>query len=570
MSINIINTESFTELRQNNGYYIDKTGFLERFLPDPYAPYRYLATSDFTMITCPRRFGKTLFMSMLAEFFDITKDSRQLFAGLKITNDRRRCKEWMNKYPVISLSFKNMCKPTFKESLSQFQVNICNVCEQHKYLLSSERVTDKIKDKIQPYFTKNANLEQLIASIYFLSKALSEHYNKRVIVLIDDFDAPVASAAENGYYDDMMDFLMRLNAHTSRTHSALDFAILTCCLRVWEWTFFTGYSNTRYDDVTLSAYQNVFGFTQDEVDKLLQATGFEDRRETIMDWYGGYRFGNRNELYCPWSVMQYLTALQKNPQEEPEAYLVNTSSNDLPGNFILTPEMKDVGGKVACLLGGLPIKAYINPSLRHDAKFSYDNNFWTYFFMSGYLTQAKNERLYPGIWAQWETVIDIPNREVRAVFQKEFEAWLAGIYPENEREALYNALWKQDIQKVEEQLTALLVKCGFQDVKEAYLYGMMFGVLAMRYGDTVSNAKLARGLYGIVVEDKENSRAAVLEFKLASSAEELEACVDNALQKIAEQDYDAPLRANGWKNILHAGIALCDNTVKVGFEQVSV
>ena len=560
MSIKIKNTEKFDTLRQAGGYYVDKTGFLEEFLE---------SAADASLFTRPRRFGKTLFMSMLASFLDIERKSRELFAGLKVAENENLCREWMNQYPVISLTLKGIDAANFELALSDIQLLIREFCSQRKYLLLSDRVTQEDKDDIQMFLQRKADISLLGLALRTLTRTLSCYHEKPVIVLIDEYDVPVAKAAERGYYDEMILFMRGFLSGALKTNPYLKLGILTGALRITKESIFTGLNNLDCFDIATSRYADIFGFTQCEVDQLLADAGLEKNRREIQEWYDGYRFGKQQEIYCPWSIMKYLAAQQNDPTAEPDAYWVGTSGNEFPRDFARRlPAEEDVQGKIAALLGGNAIAVKLNSNMNYVDVLKNSNNFWTLLHLTGYLTLTSKAELYEGEKNARDSLLVIPNKEVREVFQDEMEAWFANILPVNRQNALYRALWAQDVQGLEEQLTALLVGTSFHDAKESYYHGVMYGILAMRYGDTISNGESGLGLYDIVVQDRENERAAVLEFKRASSAEQMDASVQEALGQIKRNDYDVRLQACGCKTILHVGIAFCQKSARVGFEVV--
>lgn len=558
MAVKIRNTENFDTLRQAGGYYVDKTGFLEKFLESP---------SDASLFTRPRRFGKTLLMSMLASFFGITRNSRQFFAGLKVSQNEALCGKWMNQYPVIFLTLKDIEKPSFERALARIHVLIRTFCNQHKYLLTSEKVGDDDKDYIRQYLDRKSDEDTLELALQVLTRAMSCHYDKPAIMLIDEYDVPVAKAVENGFYNEMIRFMRGFLSGALKTNDHLKFGILTGALRITKESVFTGLNNLDCFDIATSRYADVFGFTQGEVDQLLSDAGLEEKRDALKEWYDGYHFGDHSDIYCPWSIMKYLADVQSAPKEKPKAYWVGTSSNELPRDFARRlPAEEDVQGKIAALLGGNAIAVKLNPNMNYIDVLKNANNFWTLLHLTGYLTLTSRAELYEGEKNAKDCLLVIPNKEVREVFQEEMEAWFADILPVNRQTALYRALWAQDVQGLEEQLTALLVGTSFHDAKESYYHGMMFGLLAMKYGDTISNVESGQGLYDIVVRDSENGRAAVLEFKRASSVEQMDKGVRHALEQIKRNDYDVRLRAKGCKTILHVGIAFCQKSARVGFE----
>ena len=396
---------------------------------------------------------------------------------------------------------------------------------------------------------------------------MSCHYDKPAIMLIDEYDVPVAKAVENGFYNEMIRFMRGFLSGALKTNDHLKFGILTGALRITRESVFTGLNNLDCFDIATSRYADVFGFTQGEVDQLLSDAGLEEKRDALKEWYDGYHFGGHSDIYCPWSVMKYLADVQSVPREKPKAYWVGTSSNGLPRDFARRlPAEEDVQGRIAALLGGNAIAVKLYPNMNYIDDLKNASNFWTLLHLTGYLTLTSRAELYEGEKNAKDSLLVIPNKEVREVFQEEMEAWFADILPVNRQTALYRALWAQDIQGIEGQLTALLSGTGFRDVKESSYHGMMFGLLAMKYGDTISNGGSGKGLYDIVVRDSENGRAAVLEIRRASSAEQMDEGVRHALRQIRRNDYDVRLRAKGCRTILHVGIAFCQKSARVGFE----
>ncbi len=568
MPINIITTEMFAELREFGGYYVDKTEFLVKFLQDPAQADRYRSPSSVTLITRPRRFGKTLFMSMLAEFFDITRESRDLFAGLKVAENKRLCSEWMNKHPVISLSLKDIVEDTFEDALDGIRTIMKKLYSDVELKLDKALLGTAERDTMEDILSASASQRALRASLSTLSSILYMQYGKPVIILLDEYDVPVATAAQRGYYNEMLLFMRIFLSGALKTNPCLRFAILTGALRITKESIFTGLNNLNCFDIAHPMYADVFGFTQCEVDQLLVDAGLEEKREALREWYDGYHFGNRSDIYCPWSIMKSLADVQCIPEATPQAYWVGTSGNELPRDFARRlPAEEDIQGKIAALLGGNAIAVKLTPNMNYVDVLKNASNFWTLLYLTGYLTLTSNAELYEGEKNARDSLLVIPNKEVREVFQEEMEAWFANILPVNRQNALYRALWAQDIQGLEEQLSALLVGTSFHDAKESYYHGIMYGILAMRYGDTISNGESGLGLYDIVVEDRENERAAVLECKRASSAEQMDASVQEALGQIECRDYGVRLRAKGCKTILHVGIAFCQKSARVGFEK---
>lgn len=562
--INIINTESFAEIRQNYGYYVDKTGFLQEFLRDPGDAERFRSPGAVALFTRPRRFGKTLFMDMLASFFDITQDSHSLFAGLKVSACEKLCTEWMNRYPVISLSLKDVCKPTYARALKRFQEIFCEVCEKHRYLLASDSVEQRDRKKLQMYLDCEADEDTLALSLRTLSKALRCHYKTPVIVLIDEYDVPVSFAEENGYYQEMICFMRDfLSSALKSNKENLKFCILTGCLRITKESIFTGLNNVDCYDITHASFSDTFGFTYDEVDQMLCDAGFADKKTIVQEWYDGYHFGTREDIYCPWSIMKYLRDLQNNPATEPEAYWVGTSGNDLTKGFAGRIPSQ-VQNWILCLLGGSSIAVPVNKCLTYSSVYKDTDNFWSLLYLTGYLTLSGSTDSCVNEPVSGSSILAIPNKEVRQVFTTEVRDWFRDILPVNDRMALYAALWAQDAGTFEKCMASLLVYCSFHDSLEAYYHGMLFGLFAIQYFGTVSNGESGQGRYDIIVSDKVSMRACVLECKRITEGD-MEAKALEAVQQIRKKGYDARLKAEGFKTIIHAGVAFCQKSCKVCF-----
>ena len=564
MPVNIINTESFAEIRQNYGYYVDKTDFLEDFLRNPGNATQFRSPGSVALFTRPRRFGKTLFMDMLSCFFDITKDSRALFAGLKVSANEKLCGEWMNRYPVISLSLKDVRKPTYARAVKRFQRIVCEFCEKHRYLLASEEVAQSDKKMLQQYLDCEADDDTLALSLRTLSRALRSHYNTPAIVLIDEYDVPVAHAEENGYYKDMICFIRDfLSSALKSNQDNLKFGILSGCLRITKESIFTGLNNIDCYDIAHASFSDVFGFTHNEVEQLLSDAGLSDKQTIVQEWYDGYHFGTRKDIYCPWSIMKYLRDVQSNPAAEPDAYWVGTSSNELTKGFAnRTPS--EAQNRIMCLLGGSSIAVPVNKYLTYTSLYKDINNFWSLLYLTGYLTLSDSTGCCVTEPSAGDSILAIPNREVREVFTTEVKDWFGDILPENERMALYAALWAEDVQKFEKIITSLLVYCSFHDSLEAYYHGMLFGLFAIQYFGTTSNGESGQGRYDIIVPDKKTMRACVLECKRITEGN-LETKAMEALQQIRKKDYDLRLKAQGYTNIIHAGVAFCQKSCKVCF-----
>ncbi|MBQ2761135.1 MAG: AAA family ATPase, partial [Mailhella sp.] len=339
----LIGGESFREIRERNCFYVDKTDLLEELLAS--------VPPKVSLFTRPRRFGKTLTMSMLREFFDIQKDSKGIFEGLKVARNKALCDEWMNKFPVVFLSLKYVEGQNFDHAVAQFASLISRVCTEHAYLNDCAEVTAIDKQEISGLILKQADATSFENSLLILCRALQAHWKKPVILLIDEYDVPLACAQQNGYYHEMVSFIRNMLGAALKTNEALQFAILTGCLRIAKESIFTGLNNFKCYGISEVKFADKFGFTSSEVDDILVQASFSFKKEEMKEWYDGYCFGNDREMYCPWDILQYVNDLCDDPQAKPQAYWNNTSGNAIVRSFIGRTDL-NIGEKFEALING--------------------------------------------------------------------------------------------------------------------------------------------------------------------------------------------------------------------------
>ncbi len=544
----LIGGESFREIRERDCFYVDKTDLLEELLAS--------VPPKVSLITRPRRFGKTLTMSMLRDFFDIQKDSRDIFKGLKVAHNKELCDEWMNKHPVVFLSLKYVEGKNFDHAVAQFASLISRVCTEHSYLNDSAGVTAADKQEISELIFKQADVTALENSLLTLCRALQNHWGKPVILLIDEYDVPLACAQQNGYYHEMVSFIRNMLGAALKTNEALQFAILTGCLRIAKESIFTGLNNFKCYGISEVKFADKFGFTSSEVDDILAKASFSSKKEEMKEWYDGYRFGNDQEMYCPWDILQYVNDLCDNPKALPQAYWNNTSGNAIVRSFIGRTDL-NISEKFEALINGGCVAAKIVESLTYDSLHSSEENLWSLLYLTGYLTKASEEQIEAcGRLADDDkTFLVIPNKEVRKIFTESIASWFTDTMLEMDRRPLFESFWSGDADKLSRLVSRILLNTiSYHDYKEDFYHAVLTGIFVGSGYAVTSNRESGRGRADIIVKDQRNSRSAVIEVKHANTSAELAPLAEAALQQIDDKEYDAPLRDN-YETVIHWGMA---------------
>lgn len=411
-NVNIpVGTSDFAEIRREDYYYIDKTGLIKNLLQT--------SGTKVTLITRPRRFGKTLNMHMLADFFDLEKDSSTLFEGLAISEEKELCREWMNQYPTLMLSFRTVDGLNFEKAYAMLAAVIAEAYLNQLYLLESEKVNSYEKEIFHRIASKTASQEEVENGLKMLARLMSAHFEKPVILLIDEYDVPLAKASEKGYYPEMLEVIKGI-MQTIKDNTSLKLAAITGCLRIAKESIFTGTNNFVSDTITDTRLNEYFGFTQAEVDQLLQDTGLMEHTEKIRDWYDGYHFGDF-DVYCPWDVMNHVRDLLLEPSMEPKNYWENTSDNGIIRTFLRRTDF-DVHDKFETLLAGEYIKETITDQLTYDMLASSEENLWSLLYLTGYLTRMRGEELSDDCLQPGQVALRVPNREIHSIFQKSVKA----------------------------------------------------------------------------------------------------------------------------------------------------
>lgn len=534
-----VGISDFSKIRDRNYYYVDKTKLISDLLEEE--------TAEVTLITRPRRFGKTMAMSMLSHFFDIRKDSKAMFQGLKIAENTELCDEWMNQWPVLFISFRRVDGLNFQGAYEMLQATITDVCENHLYLLDSPQVSAYPKEVMDRLLRGTASEKETKGSLLMLTKMMEAHYGKPVILLIDEYDVPIAKASANGYYDEMLD-VMKGILQALKDNDALRFAVITGCLRIAKESIFTGTNNFVSDTISSSHLNEYFGFTQEEVDQILIDADQTDHAEDVKAWYDGYHFGEL-DVYCPWDVMNYLRDLRKNPKIKPASYWRNTSDNAIIRSFI-DYAGENIHEKMETLLAGGYIIQKIREDLTYDYLHASEENLWSILYSTGYLTQVRGEELPPDTAA-----LMIPNAEIRQIFETTVQEWFDDSARKENRTVLFDAVWSGDIETLTEEMNELLRKTiSYHDYKEDFYHAFLAGIFTGAGYSVDSNRERGEGRSDVVVRNSSKGRVALFEAKYAKTLDGLETSCDAALQQIEDRQYAKDF-ADDYDDILCYGIA---------------
>ena len=551
--------ENFREMRTGGFYYVDKTGLIKTLLENP---------GKVNLFTRPRRFGKTLNMSMLKYFFEIGNDST-IFDGLEIAGEKELCEKYMGKFPVISITLKGATGQNFEEARVMLRRIIGKEALRFQFLMQSVRLTET--DRLQyraliamdttGAFTMSDEL--LKDSLLTLSQLLQRHYGQNVVMLIDEYDVPLDKAYQSGYYDSMVELVKVLFGNAFKTNDSLEFAVLTGCLRISKESIFTGLNNFKVYTVKDVRYKEYFGFTDAEVRQMLEYYGFSDQYGAVREWYDGYRFGSLG-IYCPWDVVNYCGDLRDGSVTEPQNYWVNTSSNSIIRKFI---DMADAATKdeIERLIGGGSIRKKIRQELTYRDLDSGIDNLWSILFTTGYLTQD-------GYHDNGMTGLVIPNREVRWIFEEQIQDWFKAETRKDLQmlENFCRAFEKNDTDAIEKGFTAYLRKTISvrdtsvrKDMKENFYHGVLLGLFAGMKGWKVkSNAESGDGYSDISVEVEDKDIGIVIELKYAENAAFDNACKE-ALKQVYDNNYEEALLDDGMTTIYRYGIACYKKRCKV-------
>lgn len=553
-----VGIDNFEKIRQNGFYYVDKTSLIEQLFSN---------WGEVNLFTRPRRFGKTLNMSMLKYFFEIGTD-RSLFDGLHICANEKICSEHMGKYPVIFLSLKNAEGLNFDTAKYQMVELIAREAERFPFLAKDTNLSDRDREKYRALTAfadghYQMSDEVLYGSLQTLSELLYKHFNQKTVILIDEYDVPLDKAFQHGYYREMVALIRALFGRALKTNEALAFAVLTGCLRVSKESIFTGLNNFKILSITDSRFDEQFGFTDKEVQKLLADYHLEARFSETKEWYDGYRFGNV-DVYCPWDVINHIDRIKDDPNARPEAYWINTSGNDLVKRFV-DKANRTTRNEIEQLIAGNAIEKMLRLDLTYDEIDNSIENLWSVLFTTGYLTQT-------GMTEDGAYRLVIPNREIREGFKLQIQEWFKkSIFSNTEQlTAFWKAFEEGNTDGVEMYLNRIMsnsisvfdIKTG-EGKKEISYHNLLVGILTGNADWLVkSNVEAGEGFADIIVETEDPNAGIVVELKYTKDYDEMEQACRAALDQINDRRYQEYLLNDGRKDITLYGIAFCKKRCK--------
>ena len=538
-----IGVDNFEKLRDRGYYYVDKTLFIKDLID---------MHGEVNLFTRPRRFGKTLNMSMLRYFYEISDEDRsRLFAGTKIMDAGEKYIEEMGQYPVISLSLKSMKQASYKSAFYCLKEDISREFNRHRNL--SEGIeTEEIRLKYHRFAAGTAEDDEYLTALKFLSECLYFFYGRKTVILIDEYDVPLENAYFNGFYDRMVVLIRSLFESALKTNDTLEFAVVTGCLRISKESIFTGLNNLKVISIRDKSYAEHFGFTPDEVQLMLAHYGLEGNQEAVQKWYDGYQFGE-TEVYNPWSVINYVDSCYKDKKEFPRPYWSNTSSNSIVRTLVERADLS-VKQEIEALIEGKTITKPIHEDITYDDMDSTQDNLWNFLFFTGYLKKISEHQDGEEILVE----MAIPNSEVRYIYKNTVLRWFEEKTKKKELSPLYESILDGDREKMAEILSENLMETiSFYDYQESYYHGFLAGMLK-NIGNYIvlSNRESGNGRPDIVLKyPSVRGKAVILEIKVARTYQELESKCDEALRQIDEQKYEEALRQEGYSDILKYGIA---------------
>ena len=546
-----VGKSDFAALRESGNYYVDKTELIYELVND--------TGNEVTLFTRPRRFGKTLMMSMIENFFSIRKKSESIFEGLAITKHEDFCKEWMNQYPVLFISFKDVEAEEFADAYDMLGVRLADVCKDLADAIDTDVVDKDDRNAFRRLKAESGKKSDIKNSLKTLMRMMSIVYGKKVILLIDEYDVPLAKASEkdaskNGYYSKMLEVIKGIMGTALKDNEFLQFAVITGCLRIAKESIFTGTNNFASYSVLDERFSQYFGFLKDEVDTMLEAADRKEAAEEIKEWYDGYVFGN-SYVYCPWDVINHISALRYKRTTKPKNYWKNTSHNGILLTFVKSTDF-DVADKFEILLNGGTITQVISDELTYDTLHSTEDNLWSVLLMTGYITKSDPEE-------DGDTVsLKIPNKEISSIFEDTVVKYFNETVNTAVVGELINTLWNGDEKRATEIVSELLWNTiSYNDYHEDYYHAFLAGVFVGRGYSVESNKEKGLGRPDILLKDRKNRRAMIIEAKKSDKESDLDKDCDKALKQIIDEKYAEGIE--GYEQIVCYGVAFFQKQTKV-------
>lgn len=546
-----VGKSDFEALRKSNNYYVDKTDIMYELVEE--------TDNQVTLFTRPRRFGKTLMMSMLSNFFSIRKESRSIFEGLKITEHEEFCKKWMNQYPVLFVSFKDAEADEFDIAYDKLKNVIADICKSVADLMEEPSVNRADVRIFERMMFNEASDAEVQGALKTIMRLMHDVYGKKVILLIDEYDVPLAKASEkdtkmNNYYSSMLDVIKGIMGTALKDNDFLEFAVITGCLRIAKESIFTGANNFASYSVLDADFSSYFGFSEDEVGEILCAADRREQADVIKEWYDGYVFGD-SYVYCPWDVMNYMSALKKRKDAKPKNYWKFTSHNGVLLTFVERTDF-DVAEKFETLLNGGTVIQSISDELTYDTLHASEDNLWSVLLMTGYLTKADPNE-------EGESVsLKIPNKEIASIFEDTVVVHFRNTTDTAELNKLINALWESNEAEATEVISDLLWDTiSYNDYHEDYYHAFLTGVFVGRGYSVESNKEKGLGRPDILLRDKRNRRAIIIEAKKSKRESDMDKDCDAAIDQIVAGKYAEGLY--GYTQIFCYGISFFQKQAKV-------
>ena len=550
-----VGKDDFTKLREGNYYYIDKTMLIKHIVD---------IGAEVTLITRPRRFGKSLNMSMLDCFFDITrKNTDELFEGLNIWNETDILNKWKNQYPTVFISLKDVDGLTYDEAFEALSTVLSKLFLRHSYLLDSDKIDDVSKNQFREIRGESSSANRIKDSLYLLTEMLSAHHEKKVVVLIDEYDVPMSKGNTYGYYPKITAVIRSMLSRVLKGNDNLQFAVMTGCLRIAKESIFTGLNNPTVDSISderSDGFDEYFGFTDAEVDKLLADTELTEKKQIIKEWYDGYRYGDV-DVYCPWDVVCYVSRLLHNPNAQPKTFWSNTTGSDVIRPF-LSKNRRKISGSLNTLIGGGTVTANINEKLTYeDLNDNEINHFWSLLYLTGYLTPESVDTKTN------EFNLKIPNKELQIIFRESVSNWYKHEIIPPTLDEIIRQMWSYDAPGLTKTFTNLLQKSisGY-DYSENFYHAFILGIMTLTPYEVKSNRETGEGRTDIYIAD--DDKVILIEFKIAKDSKKMEKRADDALLQIKNKRYAEEFISDGFTEIIKMGVGFFKKQCVVKIEKV--